>query len=240
MCYCNCLTIEAISLENRYNAKLENPETYKPVYYASAFSFLTWPVITNKEPGLLQGFNWGLIPFWAQTREQALKVRTGTINAKAETAFEKPSFRHCMKSKRCLIPSTGFFEWRSFKSKKYPYFITLTGAGVFSMAGIWDSWADKQTGEILSTYSILTVAANPFMAKIHNVKKRMPVILPAEKEKRWLDESLSKDEILSLCAPFDENLMQAHTVSRLITSRTRSPNVPEVQEEFEYEELEAL
>jgi len=240
MCYRNTLSIDATSLQKRYNARLEYAESFAPVYHASAFGFPALPIITNREPALLQQFRWGLIPFWVRTREEVDKVRAGTINAKSETAFEKPSFKNSIKAKRCLVPSTGFFEFHSYKSKKYPYFITLAGAGVFSIAGIWDSWTDKETGEILSTFSVLTVAANPLMAKIHNEKKRMPVILPAEQENRWLNESLAKEEILALCVPFDENYMKAHTVSRLITSHTQDANVPEVQKEFAYQELEAL
>jgi putative SOS response-associated peptidase YedK len=240
MCYRNTLSIDATSLQKRYNARLENPESYEPKYHISAFSFPIVPIVTNKEPALLQEFHWGLIPFWAQTREEADRVRTGTINAKSETAFEKPSFKNCIKSQRCLVPSTGFFEFHTYKSKKYPYFITLSDTDIFSLAGIWDSWTDKETGEIVPTFSILTVAANPLMAKIHNEKKRMPVILPLEHEKRWLEETLSKEDILALCTPFDEKRMNAHTVSRLITSRTEDTNVPEVQKEFVYQELESV
>jgi putative SOS response-associated peptidase YedK len=240
MCFNNALSKSAVSLQNRYNALFEDAASFAPVYHGSAFGFPAWPVITDHAPALLQQFRWGLIPFWAQTRDTADRIRAGTINAKAETAFEKPSFKNSMRSKRCLVPSTGFFEWRSCKAKKYPYFITLSGAEIFSMAGIWDSWTDRQTGELLSTFSILTVAANPLMEKIHNVKKRMPVILPAEQEKRWLAEKLSKEEVLALCVPFDENRMAARTVSRLITSRTQDSNVPEVQEAYAYPELEPL
>lgn len=242
MCYRNALSIDAITLQNRYNARLEEPGSFAPVFHASAFGFPAWPVITSLQPSLLQRFHWGLIPSWAQTREIAERVRTGTINARSETAFEKPSFKSGMQSKRCLVPSTGFFEWRSFKSKKYPYFITLRTAGVFSIAGIWDSWTDRQTGEMLRTFSVLTVAANPLMEKIHNEKKRMPVILPAEQERRWLNADLSKDEVMALCAPLDEKYMKARTVSRLAlraSSRTQDSNVPEVQKEFVYPELEA-
>jgi len=240
MCYSNTLSIDAISLQKRYNAKLENPESYKPKYHISAFSFPALQVVTDKEPALLQEFHWGLIPFWARTREEADTVRAGTINAKSETAFEKPSFKNSMQSKRCLVPSTGFFEFHTYKSKKYPYFISLVGTDIFSIAGIWDSWIDKETGEILSTFSILTVAANPLMAKIHNEKKRMPVILPADQEQHWLNDSLAREEILALCAPFDETCMKAHTVSRRLTSRTQDSNVPEVQKEFAYPEIDVI
>ncbi|MBN2189190.1 MAG: SOS response-associated peptidase [Chitinispirillaceae bacterium] len=240
MCFRNTLSVDAVTLQNRYNARLKEPAPFAPVFHAAAFSFPAWPVITNREPALLQRFRWGLIPSWAQTREAAEKTRAGTINAKSETAFEKPSFRECMRSRRCLVPSTGFFEYRSFKSRKYPYFITLAGANVFSIAGIWDEWADRKTGEALSTFSVLTVAANPLLEKIHNEKKRMPVLLPAEKEKLWLDGALSKEEVLALCVPFDADCMKAHTVGRLISSRTEDANVPDVQKEFVYPELDAL
>jgi putative SOS response-associated peptidase YedK len=240
MCYRTCLCVDATTLENRYNAKLDNPESFSPIYHASAFSFPALPVVTNSEPMLLQQFQWGLIPFWAGARYEADRIRAGTINAKAETAFSKPSFKNSMKSKRCLVPSTGFFEYRSFRSKKYPYFISLVDADVFSFAGIWETWTDRETGVILPTFSVLTVAANPLMEKIHNEKKRMPVILPAEQENRWLDDRLTKEEVLALCVPFDEKRMKAHTVSRLITSRTEDSNVPEAQKEYIYPELEAL
>jgi putative SOS response-associated peptidase YedK len=240
MCYRTCLNVNATTLEHRYNAALENAEAFAPIYHASAFGFPELPIVTNKEPTLLQQFKWGLIPFWVRTREQADKIKTGTINAKSETAFEKPSFKTSMKSKRCLVPSTGFFEFHTCKSKKYPYYITLSNTEIFSFAGIWDSWTDKMTGEILSTFSILTIAANPLMAKIHNEKKRMPVILPEEQENRWLDDSLTAEEITALCAPYDETRMKARAVSRLITSRTENSNVPEALKEFAYPELAAL
>jgi putative SOS response-associated peptidase YedK len=240
MCFRNTLSVDAVTLQNRYKARLEDPASFAPVFHAAAFSFPAWPVVTGSEPSLLRLLNWGLIPSWARTREDAERIRAGTINAKAETAFEKPSFRESMRSKRCLVPSTGFFEYRSFKSRNYPYFITLAGACVFSIAGIWDGWTDRTTGETLVTFSILTVSANPFMEKIHNVKKRMPLILPAEQERRWLDGALSRGEVISLCVPCDGKLMKAHTVSRLVSSRTQDSNVPYVQKEFAYPELSAL
>lgn len=240
MCFRNTLSADAVSLQNRYHAVMEDLDEYEPVYHASAFSFPSWPVITDADPSHFNRCNWGLVPSWAKSREDADEIKKLTINARSESVFEKPSFRHSIQKKRCLIPSTGFFEWRSFQSRKYPYFISLADAAIFSIAGIWDSWTDKRTGEIVSTFSLLTVAANPLMAKIHNEKKRMPVLLPAGREKRWLDNSLVKEEILALCVPFDENRMKAHTVGRLITSRARDPNVPEVSEAFTYPELESL
>ena len=108
---------------------------------------------------------------------------------------------------------------------------------IFAMAGIYARWVDKTTGEIINTFSILTTAANPLMARIHNSKERMPVILPEENERDWLNTDLTDEQIKSFFPGIDERKMEAYTISKRITSRTESSNVPEVQEQFEYPEL---
>src|SRR5690606_13455781 len=117
------------------------------------------------------------------------------------------------------------------------YYIFLKDKTVFSFAGIWEEWVDPATGELLRTYSILTTEANPLLAKIHNTKKRMPVILPEEQERAWLADGLSTAEIISLLQPFPAAQMEAYTISRLITARTANRNCPEVQAPFVYPEL---
>ncbi|PIP55136.1 MAG: hypothetical protein COX07_01530 [Bacteroidetes bacterium CG23_combo_of_CG06-09_8_20_14_all_32_9] len=221
MCFHNALSVKAQDLEHRYKAKFNKDSHFEPIYHGYAFGFMLWPVITNKNSKYIQEFNWGLIPSWVKTKNEAQKIRSCTFNAQVETAFEKPSFRNAIKTKRCLIPSTGFFEWQTIKSKKYPYFISLKEQQIFSMAGLWEEWIDKQTGEILQTFSILTTTANPLMEKIHNTKKRMPVILASELETEWLSQTLTNDNILALCQPYNENLMQAHTVSKLYFNRDK-------------------
>ena len=108
----------------------------------------------------------------------------------------------------------------------------------FAMAGLWESWTNPLTSEVFRTYTVITTKANPLMELIHNKKKRMPVILPKEHEREWIDGSLSKQDAESLLVPFDEQLMEAYTISRLITSPGRNPNVPEVSEPFLYPELQ--
>jgi putative SOS response-associated peptidase YedK len=126
---------------------------------------------------------------------------------------------------------------REFNEKKYPYYIFLKDKNIFSFAGIWEHWIDTSTGEVLKTFSILTTDANPLMERIHNTKKRMPVILPREKEMDWIKNDLSNDDIQALTKPFDEGLMEAHTISKLITSRTSNRNVPSIQDSYDYPEL---
>ena len=242
MCFFYALSVTAQRLENRYQLKegidweLE-AEPWTPQYYVSGFEFPQMPVLTNEQPDRLQAFTWGLIPFWVKTPEQAAQIRGKTLNARAETVLEKPSFRQAIRQRRCLVPAAGFYEWRAFQGKKYPYYIFLKDKTVFSFAGIWEEWVDPATGELLRTYSILTTEANPLLAKIHNTKKRMPVILPEEQERAWLADGLSTAEIISLLQPFPAAQMEAYTISRLITARTANRNCPEVQAPFVYPEL---
>jgi putative SOS response-associated peptidase YedK len=240
MCYHNSSSQPAAVLENHFGAVFQPPGIYEPVYHASGFAFPEWAVVTSENPGKIQMFTWGLIPSWMKKREEALEFRTHTLNAKSETVFEKPSFRPAVHTRRCVVSSTGFFEWREFQSRKYPYFISCPGEAVFALAGIYEVWHDHSTGEIFNTFSILTREADTFMASIHNTKKRMPVILPPALEKVWLQPGLNEKDIRDLLGADYQVVLEAHTISRRITSRHENPNVPEVQQPFVYPELPAL
>ncbi|GAB1452495.1 SOS response-associated peptidase [Draconibacterium sp.] len=206
-------------------------------YLLQGFTFPMVKAVTNEKPFHVSDLQWGLIPFWAK-QEQANEIVKYNLNSVSETMDSKPSFKHLVGKKHCLIPVNGFFEWMHVGKVKYPHFITLKNQEPFMLAGLWDSWADKETGEIKNTFTICTTQANPLMAKIHNTKKRMPVIILEENETAWL-EATNKNDIKELTRPIDANLMDAHTVSRLITSRTQNANVPEVTEKFVYPELES-
>lgn len=242
MCFFYALSQTAQSLKNRYQLKLDfdfelEPELTEAKYYISGFEFPKLPVITNRQPDRLQGFTWGLIPFWVKTSTEAMEIRTHTLNARSDTVFIKPSFRNAIRERRCLVPADGFYEWREFNGKKYPYYIFLKSKEIFSFAGIWEEWTDRSTGEVLKTFSILTTDANPLMERIHNTKKRMPVILPREGEREWLRNGLSREEIIALTKPLKQELMAAHPISKLITLKSVNRNVPAVQEAFDYPEL---
>jgi len=184
--------------------------------------------------------HWGLIPFWVKTQPDAEKIRMQTMNARAETLFDKPSFRYAIANHRCLIPADGFFEWRHYRGKNYPYFVRLKDHEIFSIAGIWERWRPKDTDETIETFSVITCDANPLMQKVHNKKKRMPVILSKDDELGFLDKNLIKDDILSILRPYPEEHMEAFTISRLVTSKTQDRNVPAVIQPFEYKELPPL
>lgn len=121
---------------------------------------------------------WGLVPFWAKD----LKIGNRMINARAETLDRKPSFRHFLKSKRCLVPSSGFYEWKRVGKSKVPHYIKLKKREIFSFAGLYDIWRDGEGNEH-KTFTIITTEPNGTLKPIHD---RMPVILRQECEEAWL------------------------------------------------------
>jgi putative SOS response-associated peptidase YedK len=224
-------------LETRFNAKFIDSETFEPIYHSSAFKTPHLPIISNEAPDKIQFFQWGLIPFWVKDREKARKISFNTFNAKSETIFEKPSFRTSIKTKRCLVIVDGFYEWKHLKGDKFPYYIKLANSEAFAMAGIWDTWENKQSGEQKNTFSIITTSANKLLEEIHNTKKRMPVILKREDEKKWLEPDLDIKQIKAMLTPYDDSELEAYSVSKLITKKGQNSNVPEVLKKHEYDGL---
>ncbi len=205
-------------------------------FMASGFVHPQLAAIATDEPKELQNFKWGLIPSWCKDEKQAQELGAMTLNAKAETVFEKPSFRSIL-TKRCILPVDGFFEWLTIGKNKYPHFIYQKSNDPFFMGCLYDTWVNKETGGVVNSLSIITTEANELLSKIHNTKKRMPLILPEDRIGNWLDLKSSKSELQQLMAPFDTNLMEAHSISKRITDRSQNPNVPEVTEPFNYPEL---
>jgi putative SOS response-associated peptidase YedK len=236
MCFHFSLTQKMSVIESALRVQWEGAE-WQPVYHASGFSFLHMPVITQEAPERLQMMPWGLIPSWVKSKEQAAEIRMQTLNARSETIFEKPSFKTSIQKQRCLIPADGFFEWMEHKGKKYPHYIQLSSSELFCFGGIYASWLDVRSGELLESFSIVTTEANALMAKIHHTKKRMPLILAAQDRKRWLDRETDHDTLIDLMKPFPDNDLKATTICKRITDRHQDSNVPEVLTEMKYPEL---
>jgi putative SOS response-associated peptidase YedK len=178
VCYYSSISVGFKIIEDRFGTRFIQTESFKPVYSACGFNFPSLPVITNEDNQHSVSHRWGLIPFWVKDYESAIKIRQRTLNARAETIFEKPAFRQAIISKRCLVLVDGFFEWRHENKKTYPYYIRLKNQAPFAFAGIWDSWKNPETREQI--YAVITTKANPLLEKIHNTQKRMPVILARE------------------------------------------------------------
>jgi putative SOS response-associated peptidase YedK len=243
MCYHKSQTAKYEKLAEYYSVSYskELEEIYKPRYHENGFDFLATPVLTAGRPDDLQMFHWGLIPFWVKDLPSALKLRTSTLNCISEEMFDKASFRDAVKEgKRCLIPCTGFYEWRWMDEKgktKIPYYIHLKDQSLFSLAGLYSRWKDKQTEQSVYTYTVLTTSANSLMKEIHNSKQRMPVIIPRAYEKDWLNRDLTKDDVMAFCQPLDTDLMEAHTISKLITTKGADTNVEDVMRLHDYEKI---
>ncbi len=235
MCFHYSLTKKALEIENRFGAKFNY--NFESQYHVHGFNHQGMPVITNENKGLIQSFNWGLVPSWVKDIDQAKEMRIKTLNARSETAFELPSFKSSIRSKRCLVPADGFYEWMHLNKLTYPHYIGIKNNDLFAFAGIWESWTEKLTGIQRNTFSILTCEANPMMAKIHNTKKRMPVILKKDYEMDWLNTNLIIGDVKALMAPYEDREMSAYTISRLITARGENSNVPAVLEKLEYPEM---
>ncbi len=237
MCYHYSLGVPAANIEVALQSKFE-VELWQPIYHANAFTFLLMPVVTQQEPEKIQLMNWGLIPPWIKSLADAGKIRTQTLNARSETIFDKPSFKNSILNQRCLIPADGFFEWMDVKKKKYPHYIQQKGKELFCFGGIYSSWVDKNTGEILQGFSIITTEANGMLEKIHNLKQRMPLIIAPQDYKKWMNPNLTVDEIRSMFNPYPDAGMRNHTVSKLINSRTEDSNRVEITEPFKYDGVE--
>lgn len=216
MCYTIEVYLSRKAIENRFSVDTSILNDFDFRYFYAAFNNPFLPVVTQDNPGEVQLMQWGLIPHWTKDAEHAQKISRATYNARSETLHEKASFRLPFKSRRCWVIAHGFFEWQQINNQKLPYYIKLNNDAPFVFAGLYDFWVDKDTGEQLNTFSVITTRANPLMEKIHNTKKRMPVILDAKKEKRWIDPVLNKEEAQALMLPFPEKEMIAHPVMRNI------------------------
>jgi putative SOS response-associated peptidase YedK len=159
-----------------------------------------------------------------------MKIGNQMINARSESAHEKPAFRSAFKRRRCLIPADGFYEWRKEGSDKIPMFIHLKNRPIFALAGLWEIWHSGE-GDEIRTCTILTTEANSFMETIHN---RMPVILRKEDYDFWL----SPDEqpvpaLQALLKPFDPDAMTAYPVSKMVNRPNN--DVPELIKPVAYD-----
>jgi len=168
----------------------------------------------------LATLSWGMIAPWSKDRSEAIRSQSQAINARSESVHEKPTFRSAFKSRRCLIPASGYYEWATELGKyesKQPFFIQSNVIGkTLAFAGIFDRWIDPN-GEIFESASIITRPAVDFLATIHN---RMPTFLPTDRWGAWLDPKLNEvDEIRKLMELSEPAIgLRAHPVSTKVNA----------------------
>ncbi|XVH33080.1 SOS response-associated peptidase (plasmid) [Haloferacaceae archaeon DSL9] len=204
MCGRNALFADRQTIETHFEAKIVADGGYVPRYNIAPGEPLE--VITNHAPDEINRYQWGLIPFWADEPEQ------GIINARSETADEKRVFRDAWESRPCIVLSSGFYEWRERDGgPKQPYRIYREDAPAFALAGLWEVWAGEDTE--IPCVTILTTESNDAMRPIHD---RMPVVLPAGTEEKWL--TADPNERADLCDPYPENDLGAYEISTRVTN----------------------
>ena len=170
------------------------------------------PIVKDPETRSVELYQWGLVPFWADDP----KIGYRMINARSETAHEKPSFRAAFQRRRCLILADGFFEWHAGQKggTKTPYLFKLKDDKPFTFAGLYEHWQSPEGGE-LHTTTILTCQPNDLVSQYHN---RMPVMLNKEDRWDWIASDTEPQQLRGMLGPYPPDEMYCFAVSRAVNS----------------------
>jgi putative SOS response-associated peptidase YedK len=164
---------------------------------------------------------WGLVPFFTKDLSDVKGI--STINARAETLVKSPTWREPFKKRRCLVPASGFYEWKKIDAKtKQPYYFNVDSNTMFAFAGLWDAWKDVN-GHWLQSFSIVTTEANEIMSQVHT---RMPVILHARDYDRWLSRDVTEQPPVDLLRPYESEMMDMTPANPLVGNvRNNGPDM---------------
>jgi len=228
MCYFVEINLSRQELEKRFKVPMIQDLRYMQSNILSAFSKPYLPVITSGQPHLIQNFQWGLIPSWVKDQETANKISFSTYNARAESIFEKASFKTAARSQRCLILAHGFFEWHTYGKQKIPFYIKRKDNNAFAFGGLYEKWKNPENDQIIETVSIITTVANPLLKKIHNSKMRMPVILEEKYEEGFIEAGISENRIVEFLKPLDEEQLEAYPIDKKLFLHHKNPMDPKI------------
>lgn len=228
MCFSVNVNLVKEEIEERYDVNFPDKYRYEPSYYYHAFGLPEIPTVCSDNPGTVRFLKWGLIPPWVKNSEDADEIRFKTFNARAESVETKPSFSSSFRTKRCLIPVRGFYEWQHIGKNKIPWYIYHAEDEIFTIAGLYSEWMPPDGSGMLSTFTIITTEANELMAEVHNSKKRMPVILGRNDEKKWIDKVLAPADAMNMLKPCPSENLKAYTIGPLVNNKTANRNTPEV------------
>ena len=211
MCGRYSLIVDASVLAGVF--EIDPPRGLKPRFNIAPTQTVSIVRAGREVPREWAGVRWGLVPSWTKDP----KIGARMINARGETVAEKPSFRSAVKSRRCLIPADGFYEWVKTDGAKQPHYIHFEDGRAFAFAGLWERW-HKGGDEPLDTCTIITTTPNDLVAGLHD---RMPVILSPDVFTEWLaPEPLASDRLQDLLAPHPAGKMEAYAVSTHVNKPT--------------------
>ncbi len=212
----------------------------KPLFAISGFEHPEIPILLSNGGIHWQPMHWGLIPPWCKDWNAALEMSNMTLNARAETVFEKPAFKHAASTCRGLLPITGFYEYKHVKGKKFPHFIDWKDEEVRWIACVCDEWHNSDRGESVLTFAIVTTRGNALMAQIHNNPEldepRMPVVLEGQDLLKWMNAGTPVEELKKLLKTSDDAAMRAHPVKQL-RGKYSPGNTEEAYKPHAYPEL---
>lgn len=245
MCFHASIRATSQQLEDRFNTTFVNDEVRSkyntPHYHLNGFEHPSLPVITQELTHSILPSVWGIVPTNEDPNQldkyfKKVSKFGGGLNAKSEKLNSHFLYKHLYKSQRCLILVDGFFEPHHAKNKSFPYFIKRHDSKPFALAGIYTRFENG-----LITCSILTRSAIPFLANIHNVKKRQPVILRSELENKWLNQDL-RDEVITtiISTDYDSEQLEAYPIDRKLFSPKQNSNVKDILQKKDYPELTTL
>jgi len=202
-----------VSRKNRSAIEfLDGEIEFAPTYNAAPTRDLPVYRTSSQQGRGLALMRWGLIPAWA--RDASIGARM--INARAETVAEKPAFRSAFRHRRCLVPMSGFYEWKKQGGRKVPYFIHPLNVAVFAAAGVHERWEGRNGAEPIESYTIITTEANELMRTLH---ERMPVLLHPADYDAWLDpENEELEKLKVLLKPYPAEEMRAYPVSSRVNN----------------------
>ncbi|SRR6056297_795655 len=196
-------------LQKTYGAVPDGTFTVEPSYNVAPSHHM--PVILetkNSDKRIIRPHRWGLVPFWADS----LKTGYSMINARGESLAKKKSFQKPFKSQRCIVPASGFYEWKKTSSGKFPHFIQRKESDLMHFAGLWEHWEDPENGETVNSYTIITTDANALIEELHD---RMPAMLMPEEFDTWLDPSFHDTNALQdLIHPWPDDDIKFYRVNQ--------------------------
>ncbi len=211
MCGRYALAVDAAFLATEFEVALREPLVPRYNVSPSQPALVIREQAGEREATIL---SWGLLPAWSKTAAASGRL----INARAETVASKPSFRSAYKRRRCLVPASGYYEWRALADGKQPYYIhpvasEVFASDVFALGGLWERW--ERDGTAIETFALLTCAANERLLAVHD---RMPVIIARGAYGAWLDPGSSSRVLEALLVPAPPAVVSLHPVSRLVNS----------------------
>lgn len=230
MCYAVSNTKSQKEIEIKTKAKWESQQPYQPYFHLSAFSYPSLHVQTMEAPLFINSATWGLIPETALTNIGSFRKKYHTFNARAEDLFNSKIYSESLMVQRCLIWADGFFEPHHINKQSIPYYCYIPEKSdvkkrqLFAFAGLYAQMEHQQL-----SCTIITTQANEFFAEIHNLKKRMPLVLSEEYRANWLDNDLNDKHIKNILAEgFTLQQFDAHPVSNNIYQPHLNTNIPSI------------